>query len=355
MLLVNPNARVNRDIPNIGLAYAATYLNSKVIDLNTRTKPWNRFLDYKSDLLGISVQSRTYKEALRIAGLYKERYQGSEVKSISGFLDVQCCYPYLKFEKDLYFDQQFSDELKFPNYELFDSFDLFKKNWQEGTWHYAIMTSQGCPHQCIYCASRNSKPKMRSVKNCYEEIKFAQKIWRIRSFAIIDDCFNIDKDRVMALCELLRPLELTWVCANGLRADRFDEEMAKAMKEAGCNYIGFGIESTDPAVLEVIKKGESIEQVERAIEIAKKYFSRYINGFFIIGLPASSYKRDLKSYKWAKEKGIDYLFSYYIPPADLIKGGYLFYGEGAKPVSREYPQRLQKRVYKLIKMGTDTI
>lgn len=345
ILLVNPNAKVNRDIPNIGLAYAATYLNAKIIDLNTKPKPKNRFLEYKTDLLGISVQSRSYQEVLRIVKLYKEKHPRAEVKSISGFLEVQCCYPYLKLEEDMYFEQEFCDELRFPNYEFFDSFDLFKKNWQERIWHYAIMTSAGCPYQCTYCACRNSKWQARSAKNCYEEIKLAQERWRIRSFSIIDDCFNIDKDRVMEFCELIKPLELKWICANGLRADKFDEDTAKAMKDSGCYYVGFGIETIDSIVLEEIKKAETIEQIENAIDIAKRYFSG-INGFFMIGLPKSSYEKDLRSLKWAKEKGINAFFSYYIPPAELTKG-YLFYGKGTQPVSKEYPQRLQKKIYLL--------
>jgi hypothetical protein len=136
MLLINPDVRVNRDIPNIGLAYIATLLNKKVIDLNTKPNPKNRFLDFKTDVLGVSVQSRSFKESLRIAQLYKKKYPYSEIKSVSGILDVQCCYPYLKFDKDIHLDQEFGDNLLFPNYELFDSFEIFKKT---GKKEYGIM------------------------------------------------------------------------------------------------------------------------------------------------------------------------------------------------------------------------
>jgi radical SAM superfamily enzyme YgiQ (UPF0313 family) len=139
-------------------------------------------------------------------------------------------------------------------------------------------------------------------------------------------------------------LGLAWICANGLRADRFDEDMARSMKESGCSYISFGVESAVSEVLETIKKGETIEQIEEAIDIAKRYFFG-INGFFMIGLPKSNYQKDLYSLKWAKDKGINAHFSYYIPYEELIKNDYLFYGEGAYPVSKEYPQRLQKRIY----------
>ncbi len=346
IILVNPSAGSNRDIPNIGLAYIGTILGAKVIDLNTRFQDKNRFLEFKAETLGLSVQSRTFRESLRLARLYKAKYKAAQVKSVSGILDIQCCYPYLKLEDDMFFNQEFCDSLPWPDYELLDSFSIFQKHWQEGSWNYAIMTSQGCPYQCIYCSSRQRPYKARSAKNCCEELKRAKEKWQIKSFGILDDCFNVDKKRVMEFCALVRPLGLSWICANGLRADRFDEETAGTLKEAGCNYLSFGIESAVAEVLEAVKKGENIEQIEEAVDIAKRY-GFGVNGFFIIGLPRSTYERDLYSLRWAQSKGINAHFSYYIPYDDLTKEDYLFYGEDARPVSKEYPLMLQRRIYAL--------
>lgn len=348
MLFINPNAKVNRDIPNIGLAYAATYYNVRVIDLNTIPSPEDRFLQQQTDILGISVQSRTLNQSIRIAEMYKARYPGAKVKSVSGFLDVQCCYPYLDFQDKISYKEPFSDDYPFPNFELFDSFHLSRENWKSGTWSYAIMTSQGCPYQCIYCASRNRKWRPRSAENCFEELKWARKRWEIKSFQILDDCFNVDKGGVIKFCELIRPLSLNWFCTNGVRADGFDEDIAKAMSSSGCKHVSLGIESVFPDVLQTIRKGETIEQIEKAIDIARKYF-RSVNGFFIIGLPKSSYEKDLHSLKWAVKKGINAHFSYYIPHDKLIQGNPLFYGEGASPVSDEYPKEMQKKIYDMTK------
>jgi len=345
MLLINPYAGANRDIPNLALAYIATHLKSKVIDLNTIPHPYYRFLNYEDDYIGISIQSRTYNEALKILKIYKIKYPSKKVYSVSGVIDIQCCYPYLKLKENIHIDLDFSDNLPFPAYDLFDSFSIFNQKWQRGLWHYPLMTSQGCPYSCIYCASRNRSWKLRSVENCYEELRVAKEKYKIKSFVILDDCFNIDKKRVLEFCEMIRNLGLVWVCANGLRADRFDEELASALKNAGCNFVSFGIESTDPLVLEIIKKQETLQQIESAIDIAKRYF-KYVNGYFIIGLPGSSFKKDMESLNWAKKKNINAFFSYYIPPQELEKG-YLFYGKGARPVSEVYPYKLQRKIYLL--------
>jgi len=346
IIFINPYAGVNFDIPNVGLAYIATHFNVKVIDLNTKRYPKNRFLKYKVDILGISVQSRTYKEAIKISEIYRKKYPSAKIESVSGIIDIQCCYPYVEFEDNIKVDIPFSDNLPFPDYELFDSFDVFKKNWEKNVWNYPIMTSQGCPYQCIYCMSRNRKYLTRSPENCYEELKVAKERWDIKSFSILDDCFNVDKKRVIKFCELVKNLNLSWSCANGLRADKFDEDVAIALKESGCSHISFGIESIDDEVLKTVKKGETSKEIENAVIIAKKYFDS-VNGFFIIGLPGSSYEKDLKSLEWAKKMGINAHFSYYVPFDKGMQYDLLFYGIGAKPVSETYPKELQKKIYKM--------
>ncbi len=343
-IFVNPNAKINQHIPNMSLAYAATHFNAKVIDLNTRPNPKNRFLKDKSDILGLSIQSRTLTEARKISKMYKKKYPRSKIVSVNTDIDVQCCYPFLSFGKNLLFDKTFSDKYPFPNYELFDSFDIFLKNWQSNIWSYPIMTSLGCPGQCIYCSARLRRYKPRSVKNCYEELKQAKDRWKIKSFEILDDLFNFDKNRVLEFCDLVKELNLKWYCVNGLRADMFDEDIAEAMSESGCEYVGFGIESVNPEVLLAIKKGETIEQIDAAVNVAKQYF-KSVNGYFIIGLPRSTYEKELASLRWALKKKINAHFSFFVPPNN--RSDSLFYGETAKPLSDEYPKELQLRIFRM--------
>tara|TARA_B100001971_G_C18256304_1_gene582430 strand:- start:1823 stop:2995 length:1173 start_codon:yes stop_codon:yes gene_type:complete len=342
-LFVNPDAPVNKDVPNIGLAYAATHFGVKVVDFNTKLLPKDRFLSFEADVLGVSVKSLTFNESKRIAELYKKKYPDAKVKSISGFLDVQCCYPYVNFEDRIEYKEEFSDKYPFPKYELFDSFEMFLEKWQSGEWQYPIMSSQGCPYQCIYCMSRNRKWYARGAENCYEEVKHALDKYKIRKFQIVDDCFNLDKKRVLEFCRLVKPLKVGWQCTNGLRADRFDEDVAKAMVGSGCMNISFGVESSDSNVLAGIKKGETFEQIEKAVDVAKKYF-KHVNGFFIIGLPGSTYKKDLKSVEWMVKKKIFGHFSYYIPFDKEMQYDKNFFGE---PLSEEYSKEKQRRVYEL--------
>lgn len=342
ILLVNPDAKVNRDLPNISLAYAATHFKAPIIDLNTKREPYKRFLEKKADVLGISLQSRTQKEAQKIASFYKQKFTKAEIKSVKTIVDIQCCYPFLDWERKLEFKEPFGDELPFPNYELFDSFPIFLKHWQDCSWAFPILTSLGCPFQCVYCSARNRKWHDRTPENVFEELKQAKDKWGIKSFQIIDDCFSVNKKRAIKVCKLLKKLKLPWFCTNGLRADLFDQEFAVALKESGCNQISFGVESLNDKVLVNVKKGETSFQIKEAVKIAKKYFSD-INLYFIIGLKGSSFKKDLINLRWIAENKVKGHFSYFVAKE---KGNNLvFYGENAKPTSSAYSKDDQKKIY----------
>ena len=343
MLLVDPRTDVNANIPNLGLAYAATYHKAKVIDQHILPYPKDRFLKVEADVMGISVKSFTEKEAERARKLYNSRFPRAAVSSVTGFVDVQCCYPYVRWNDSLDFSEPFSDKYPFPDYELFDSFNYLKTNWQTGFWAYPIMTSQGCPYQCSFCASRNRKWLARSAANCYEELKRAKAKYGIKYFEVLDDAFNIEKKRVIEFCGLIKQLNLKWACTNGIRADRFDAELAKAMKEAGCCHVGFGAETIDPEILKNINKGESFNDISNAIDIAKKYFDM-VSAFFIIGLPGATYEKDTATLNWAVQKGIRAHFSYFVPEVSGENSS-VFYGVSAGPGSDAYPKEQQREIY----------
>jgi len=366
MLFVDPETKANTNVPNIGLAYISSGLKEDhiIVDQTTRPFPKDRFLAIKADWFGVSTKLNTYHEAVRISKLYKEKYP--EAKIVWGGPQISCAFERIKAENpgvELFAGEWDSkkdlDSLPFPDFSKFDSFQALVKGWSTGRRHYPIVTSRGCPYGCTYCASHIISGRVwraRSAKNCFDELKLAKEKFNIRSFEILDDSFNVDKERVIEFCSLIKPLKLTWFCSNGIRADRLDEDAAKAMSDAGCKFVSFGIESADPEVLKAIKKGETIDQIESAVDVAEKYF-KSVNGYFIIGLPKSSYEKDLASLKWALDRGIMACFSFLVPfeGTEIREGSYkdetyedaLFSGEGAHPISGAYPKELQMRIFKM--------
>jgi hypothetical protein len=59
------------------------------------------------------------------------------------------------------------------------------------------------------------------------------------------------------------------------------------MKAAGCTAVSFGIESANPAILKMIKKGITVHQIENAIRMCRRVgISPYAS--FILGLPGET-------------------------------------------------------------------
>jgi radical SAM superfamily enzyme YgiQ (UPF0313 family) len=157
---------------------------------------------------------------------------------------------------------------------------------------YTLVTSRGCPYQCVYC----SKPitghtwRARPPEDVVAEWRYLVREMDATEIGITDDVWNLDLDRAKEICRLIIAEGLNsvpWVTVHGMRADRTDAELFQLMKQAGCKRAGFGVESGNQAVLDAIKKRQTLEDVRRAFAEAKAAKLQTM-GFFIFGLPADT-------------------------------------------------------------------
>jgi radical SAM superfamily enzyme YgiQ (UPF0313 family) len=84
------------------------------------------------------------------------------------------------------------------------------------------------------------------------------------------------------------------------------------MKQAGCHYVMVGVESADPVILEAVKKGESLTDIERGIHLLQQA-GLVVGGFFIIGLPGDSYVAQEVSVEFARRNCIHAHFNMLVP------------------------------------------
>jgi anaerobic magnesium-protoporphyrin IX monomethyl ester cyclase len=128
--------------------------------------------------------------------------------------------------------------------------------------------------------------RFRSPKNVAAEINQIIREFKIFQFKWQDDTFTSKKQWVLDLCQELQKLPPTFHRAH-TRVNVFDEDMAKAMRNAGFRLLCFGIESFSQRLLNNNAKGTSIEQIEAAFKLAKKYKFRTV-GFLIFGMPGEN-------------------------------------------------------------------
>jgi radical SAM superfamily enzyme YgiQ (UPF0313 family) len=157
---------------------------------------------------------------------------------------------------------------------------------------YTIVTSRGCPYQCIYCskAVTGNIWRPRSPENVIEEWRKLVVDLHATEIGVTDDVMTLDIKRAKSICRLLIEEGLNtvpWITIHGIRADNTDLELFQLMKAAGCKRVGFGVESGNQRVLDIMKKGQTIDDVRQAFGNARRAGLQTI-GFFIFGLPGEN-------------------------------------------------------------------
>ena len=135
---------------------------------------------------------------------------------------------------------------------------------------FTIITSRGCPFQCNFCASKTiweSRVKFRPVADIFSELD-KLKAMDMEQLKIIDDTFTLDLERVKLICAKLKSLGIQWAC-NG-RVDSVTPEMLRIFKDSNCVYIEYGIESGNQNILNIMKKGITLEQINRTVKATRK-------------------------------------------------------------------------------------
>jgi radical SAM superfamily enzyme YgiQ (UPF0313 family) len=320
-----------RDLP-IGLGYISEALNRNGIDnccydlhLNSKLSRLIRAIgDFKPDLIGLSLMSFGFKDHYKLIERIKKNFPqvpivigGPHATTFREKVLTKCqAADYVitlegeetivelckspenisKIKGLIYRDEKNNlcysgdrepledlDRVGFPKYSHFDisKYDCV-----------TILTSRGCPCQCIYCpvpSTSGKKWRKRNFHSVIEELKY----WYnqgLTTVYIVDDNFTLDYERVIAICDEIARQNLKGLrigLPNGIRADRVDRNLLIKMKKAGFYHLAFGVEAGNNKVLAGLKKGEKIEQIEQSIKEACE-LGYEVRLTFLLGSPAET-------------------------------------------------------------------
>jgi radical SAM superfamily enzyme YgiQ (UPF0313 family) len=213
----------------------------------------------------IVVRGEGENTVLEIAQLIEQ----SNLKSLSNVLGIT----FRKNEKIVHTaDRPFIeniDTLPFPAHKYFDL-----NNYRIGEKTYLpIITSRGCPFQCAFClASRmcGKRFRARSPKTVVDELEWLRDSCGVDAFSFYDDTFTFDRKRAVEICHEMRnrKINLPWDCRT--RVDQVTTELLAELKKANCQLVHFGVESGSQEMLDIMRKGTTVEQNAKAIKLAKK-------------------------------------------------------------------------------------
>lgn len=401
ILFINPSGWQKESI-NLGLCYLAATLKQAgyfclVIDLNRAeiddAEVVRKVREYAPGIIGISIKTATANEGGRLANMLSEEFK--EAFFVAGGPHMTICAEsymrdFLVFDYGIMGEGEESfvelaqaltdqaptnnipglvyredgntilnpwcppknlDLLPWPDIDVIEGF-----SWLD--FRYPIVTSRGCPFDCIYCCvnkiTGSRKWRYRSASNVVDELEAVVRKKGIERFEVWDDNFTLDINRAKDICRELieRKLNLSWYCHNGIRADRIDKELALLMKQAGCTSVAFGIESGNPETFDSIKKGEPLSAVVDSVKLVKSVGINAV-GYFIIGLPGDTLDKFIETVRFQRSLHLDHhVFGMLIPYPktevwDIVqKRGTMFsditntqhFSDDIVPVSFELPE-----------------
>ncbi|MEA4902435.1 B12-binding domain-containing radical SAM protein [Desulfitobacterium sp.] len=161
------------------------------------------------------------------------------------------------------------DEIPFPDYSL------LKTPCDTAN----VMASRGCPFCCSFCTtSRMFHPyRRRSVDSVIKELRYYKTLgFKYMNFE--DDNFTADRERVKEICNRM-------IAENLIFKETFffgrtdlakDEEMLSLLEQAHLNRVLVGIESLNQESLDLIKKHQSIADIENCAKALRRHKIRLI-------------------------------------------------------------------------------
>ena len=182
------------------------------------------------------------------------------------------------------------DDVEMPCRDLLPD----RRNYRMGAYRVeGIESSRGCAFGCSFCSIRNfhrGRWRPKSVARVMREVDYILEHYpekKVIYFA--DDCFSTDIRRVEAICKEIveRRTEAYFWCQA--RVDQLSRhpEVVEWMGKAHFAAVLTGIETPVPRLLKASRKGTSMEQVQKTIELLHAH-DIGVWGTFTLGLPGET-------------------------------------------------------------------
>ena len=201
------------------------------------------------------------EEALRFGNVVKGECEGNIVDLIEN----------LNSNRQIYEGEPIKnlDDLPIPDLSLIEGYNSKVK---------PILTSRGCSYNCNFCTVHKMfgrKYRIRSEESVIEELRDSKDVF------FYDDEFLINRKRSESLLESMikKGIRPGWTAQ--VRADDIkDESFVRLLKKSNCFALCFGFEYLTQENLDACNKKLKLDDIYRAIELAKKY-DIIVHGMFM--------------------------------------------------------------------------
>jgi radical SAM superfamily enzyme YgiQ (UPF0313 family) len=165
------------------------------------------------------------------------------------------------------------DALPWPDREAINH-QLYLDAWKShhGASSINLITARGCPYLCNWCSHSvyGYSHRRRSPANVAEEVQWIVERYNPDQLWYADDVFTISHPWLQTYVSELKQRGLHRPFETITRADRLQTEAsARALRDLGCYRIWIGSESGSQRILDAMQRGVTVEQVQRAVRLAK--------------------------------------------------------------------------------------
>lgn len=223
------------------------------------------------------------------------------------------------------------DSLPLPAWELFPLKKYFSINRPHGGLSRSssvlpIITSRGCPYQCIFCSIHNiwgREYRARKPEAVLKEIEYLVSKFGIKGLIFDDDNLTLDRERAVKIFREIieKNFNIGWSLPNGVFIGTLDKDLLSLMKKSGCYSISMAVESGDEEILKQIKKPVDLTKAKKIIKSAQD-LGLEIAVFFVVGFPFETKKQVEKTLHFARELKVDNVNLFYatpLPGTELFK------------------------------------
>jgi anaerobic magnesium-protoporphyrin IX monomethyl ester cyclase len=154
-----------------------------------------------------------------------------------------------------------------------------------------ILSGRGCTGRCAFCyegciAKAGKRLRIHSIDRFLEEFEYLVKEYDRQYICIVDDTFVADHRRAREICKQLIARyrgRVKWFCEARVDTLASHPDLLPLMVEAGLIRLQVGGESGSQRILDIYRKGITLEQIRSVAESAKVHglLSLFVN--FILG------------------------------------------------------------------------